>query len=151
MTELDRLDPPPKPRAPRRRKGEAETAVRHDLGKMPEELRKSAVAATSLLLARQLDEGAAITRDTPGHLRKIARLLSDDEMTGQEAAGLLLQLAGYVENGLSARDAAGHAREIRMGTTQLREWNPGGQEGDKTDEARAQVEQASGLYVVPGG
>lgn len=121
-----------------------------DLGKMPEDLRASAVAMTALILARQLDAGGTIPRDAAEHIRKLARLLADDEMTAQHAAVVLLPLAAYIEGGMTPRDAAGHAREIRMGMTQLRDWNPGGQEGDATDAARAQVEQARGLYVVEG-
>jgi hypothetical protein len=51
---------------------------------------------------------------------------------------------------MASRDRAGHVREMRMNMTQLREWNPGGQEGDRTDEARDQVERTRGLYVVEG-
>ena len=105
-TEMDRLDPPP--RTPRRVKGVAEKAVLADLKDMPDRLRRSAVAAAALLLARQLDEG-----------------------------------------GMTPRDASGHARELRMCMTQLRDWNPGGATGDATDEARAQVENTRALYVVP--
>jgi hypothetical protein len=151
MTELDRLDPPPRPpRAPRRRKGAAEKAVLADLEKMPEDLRSSAVAAGALLLARDLDSGGPVSKDSAEHVRKLARLLDDDEITGQQAAGALLMLAAHIERGMASRDRAGHVREMRMNMTQLREWNPGGQEGDRTDKARDQVERTRGLYVVEG-
>lgn len=102
--------PPLPPRAPRRVKGVAEKAVLADLKDMPDRLRRSAVAAAALLLARQLDEG-----------------------------------------GMTPRDASGHARELRMCMTQLRDWNPGGEAGDATDAARAQVEGTRALYAVPDG
>lgn len=149
-TELDRLDPPPKPPRRRRSKGEEEKAVLRDLDKMPVELRTSAVATAAVLLARQFDEGGTVPRDTAVHLRKLARLLAGGEIPGSQAAAALLMTADYIEAGMSSRDSAGHMREIRMCMTQLREWNPGGQEGDRTDEARAQVEETRGLYVVDG-
>ena len=78
-----------------------------DLRKMPAALKKGAVAAAALLLARELDLG-----------------------------------------GLTPRDTASHVRELRMCMTQLREWNPAGEAGDATDEARQQVEDTRKLYVV---
>lgn len=63
-TELDRLDPAP--RAPRRRRGPNETAVRRDLEALPEDLRKGAIAAVALGLARDLDEDGMTARDKAG-------------------------------------------------------------------------------------
>ncbi len=81
MTELDRLDPPPRPpRARRRRKGLAETAVLRDLRKMSEDLRKGGVAAAALLLAIQLDEGGTIPRDAAEHARALAGRLDEGDM-----------------------------------------------------------------------
>jgi hypothetical protein len=113
-TELDRLDPQTAPAAapaqavpavPRRRpvprrKGAIETATFRDLKTMPEALRTGAVAATALLLARELDTA-----------------------------------------GMTPRDTAGHARELRMHMTQLAELAPGERKGDVTDELRERRHQ----------
>jgi hypothetical protein len=55
----------------RRRKGAAETAVLRDLAKLPDELRKSAVAVTAVWLARTLDEGGMPPRDAVGCVREL--------------------------------------------------------------------------------
>lgn len=66
---LDLLDPAPvhpapaRRRPPPRRKGENETAVLRDLKMLPEDLRKGAIAAVALALARQLDTGDMSARD----------------------------------------------------------------------------------------
>lgn len=69
-TELDRLDPPPEPaprRRPARRKpGPAETAVTRDLKALPEDLRKGAIAAVALGLAKDLDTLDMTARDKSG-------------------------------------------------------------------------------------
>ena len=71
MTELDRLDPAPAPKPARRRKGAAEAAVLLDLARLPEDLQRSAVAVTAVLLARALDEGAMAPRDAIGCVREL--------------------------------------------------------------------------------
>jgi hypothetical protein len=83
-TELDRLDPPPsqpeppapeqprRVRIPSRRKGLIEAATAFELKMMPEALRKGAVAAAALRLARELDGPLPMTpRDTAGHAREL--------------------------------------------------------------------------------
>lgn len=61
-SELDRLDPAPRParppRTPPRRKGPAETAVLRDLAALPDDLRKGGIAAVALGLAQDIDSGA---------------------------------------------------------------------------------------------
>jgi hypothetical protein len=99
-TELDRLDPaPPPPKAPRRNR-KIELAVGKDLRAMPAALRQSALAATALDLARDLDAG-----------------------------------------GMTPRDKAGHARELRMHMNDLTAMAPGERKGDATDEVRARRER----------
>jgi hypothetical protein len=151
-TELDRLDPPPAPprppRAPRRRKGKVETAVDGYLKTLPDKLRKDPVAAAALLLAVQLDNG--LLPDEAVHdIRETAAQLDEGGLEPPDAAARLRDLAGRITGSMSARDGSGHVREMRMCLAQLREWNPGGETGDATDEARAQVESARGLYAVP--
>lgn len=108
-TELDRLDPAPRPsRPPRCHRGLQEQSVYRALRKLPAALRACPEAASALALARQLDE-------TP----------------------------------MTPRDYAGHVRELRMCMAQLRALNPAGEAGDRTDEARQQVERNRGLYAVP--
>jgi hypothetical protein len=102
MTELD-----PAPRRRPRRKGPAEAAVYGELKGYPDRLRKSAIAATALLLARQMDEIPMVPRDW-----------------------------------------AGHARELRMCMTDLREQKPAGAGEDRTDSDRREVEKIQKLYVV---
>lgn len=81
-TALDLLDPAPQPprevvreaitelegrprrRPPPRRRGANETAVLRDLKALPEDLRKGAIAAVALTLARELDDGDMSARDT---------------------------------------------------------------------------------------
>jgi hypothetical protein len=106
QTELDRLDPapvqppPPRPRQARQRKGPVELAVRRDLARYPDDMRKGGIAAAALRLASELD----------AHL-------------------------------VVGRDAAGHAREIRMCLTQLHDFAPGEVRGDSTDEVRERRER----------
>lgn len=96
-TELDRLDPAPRlPRAPRRRKGPAETAVCRDLGKLPTDLRMSSVAVAAVLLARQLDEGGMTPRDASGHVRELRMCMT--------------QLREWNPSGTQAGDATDTAR-----------------------------------------
>jgi hypothetical protein len=116
-SELDRLalgpdaayarpaEPPPEqqpepPKPPPRRKGPVELATARDLKALPAVMRTGALAATALMLARELD-------------------------------GL----------DMTARDTAGHARELRMHMTQLAEMAPGGTKGDATDEVRERRER----------
>jgi hypothetical protein len=152
-SELDRLDPapprPPRPpRAPRRRKGKVEAAVDGYVRTLPDKLRKDPVAAASLLLAAQLD-GGLLPEDATHALLDMAVQLDEGGLEPEDAADRLRALARRLAGSMSARDSAGHAREMRMCLAQLREWNPGGETGDATDEARAQVEAVGGLYAVP--
>jgi hypothetical protein len=71
-TGLDRLDPMPElPPPPLPGPGAAETAVLDDLGKLPEDMRTSAVAVSALILARSLDAGEMLSRDQVGCVREI--------------------------------------------------------------------------------
>lgn len=69
---MDALDPAPvhpapaRRRPPPRRKGANETAVQRDLKALPEDLRKGAIAAVALGLARDLDDGDMSARDRSG-------------------------------------------------------------------------------------
>jgi hypothetical protein len=76
-TAMDALDPAPvhpapvhpapaRRRPPPRRRGANETAVRRDLEALPPDLRKGAIAAVALGLARDLDEGGMTARDKAG-------------------------------------------------------------------------------------
>ena len=100
--------PPPRRRAPPRKKGDAEKGLDYDLGKLPEEYRKGGIAAVARILARSMDAG-----------------------------------------GMTARDEAGHAAQIRQALVQLREWAPSAEAGDATGEAQAASESARALYAVP--
>jgi hypothetical protein len=143
------LDPPPRrPRAPRRRKGKVEAAVDGYVRTLPARLRKDPVAVASLLLAAQLDSGLLPAEAADG-VREMAVQLEEGALEPADAAVRLRALAGRLAGSMSARDAAGAVREMRMCITQLREWNPGGEAGDATDAARAQVEAVGGLYAVP--
>lgn len=94
-------DPPvPPPVRRRHRAGPVEISVNRDLRKLPEDLRKGAIAASVIRLARELDAGIVM-----------------------------------------GRDAAGHAREIRLSVLTLRELAPAGEKGDQTDEVRARRER----------
>lgn len=77
-------------------------AVRKDLDKLPEPMREGGIAATALMLARQLDDYGG---------------------------------------DMSARDVAGHARELRIALETLREQAPGDVKGDSTDEVRERRER----------
>ena len=73
---------------------------------------------------------AARLRTLPGELRK------------GPVAACMVRLARELDAGIViGRDAAGHAREIRMCETQLREWAPGTAAGDSTDEVRERRER----------
>ena len=157
--ESGRLDPPPAPppslpparhpaRAPRRRKGKVELAVDGYLKTLPDKLRKDPVAAASLLLAVQLDDGV-LPQELSLTVLDMAYQLDAGGLEPEDAAARLRDLARRVAGSMSARDAAGHAREMRQCIAQLRDWNPGGETGDSTDAARAQVESARALYAVP--
>lgn len=69
---MDTLDPqpapapPPRRRPPPRRKGANEKAVLEDLKALPADLRKGAIAAVALGLARDLDDGDMSARDKAG-------------------------------------------------------------------------------------
>jgi hypothetical protein len=83
-----------------RRKGPLELAVMRDLRAMPDALRLSAIAASAINLAREID-----TLD------------------------------------MTARDTAGHTRELRMCMTQLADLAPGERKGDSTDMLRERRER----------
>lgn len=71
------------------------------------------------------------------------------ELRGGAVAAAALALARQMDTiAMTPRDYSGHARELRMCMTQLREWNPAGESGDATDEARQQVEDTRKLYAV---
>ena len=67
---MDVLDPAPPPlppkRPPPRRRGDNEKAVLRDLQALPDDLRKGAIAAVALGLARDLDQGDMTARDKAG-------------------------------------------------------------------------------------
>ena len=85
-TELDRLDPPPAPpKPPRHRKGPAELAVLGELKLYPLRLRKSAIAAAALLLARQMDTVPMVPRDYAGHTRELRMCMM--QLSEQNPAG----------------------------------------------------------------
>jgi hypothetical protein len=57
-------------------------------------------------------------------------------------AATALKLAFEIDSAeLTARDLAGHARELRMHMTQLFDSAPGGSKGDATDEVRERRER----------
>jgi hypothetical protein len=71
-SELDRLVPgpdaayakaEPRPRPPRRRKGDLETATDRDLKAMPAALGKGGIATSALILARRIDASGSTDRD----------------------------------------------------------------------------------------
>lgn len=67
MDRLDPAPPPPRRRAPAKPKaGPNETAVLRDLAALPEDLRKGAIAAVALGLARDLDTLDMSPRDKTG-------------------------------------------------------------------------------------
>ena len=77
-----------------------ETALRADLARLPDGLRKGAIAASLIRLAAELDLGM-----------------------------------------VTGRDAAGHAREIRLGMLTLAELAPAGEKDDTTDRTRERRER----------
>lgn len=81
---MDRLDPPPAPPGPPE-PGPAELAVLADLEAMPERLRKSAIAAAALLLARQMDTVPMVPRDYAGHARELRMCMT--QLSEQNPAG----------------------------------------------------------------
>jgi hypothetical protein len=70
----DAQAPPAGRRRPR--KGPVETAVCHDLGPLPDYLRKGGVAAAAVRLAAELDMGVVTGRDAAGHAREIRQCLT---------------------------------------------------------------------------
>ncbi len=75
-----------------------------------------------------------------GVQRDLAELPEKLRKGGTAAA--VLQLARELDTHLVAgRDAAGHAREIRLALAQLAEMSPSGAKADTTDEVRARREQ----------
>lgn len=76
--------------------------------------------------------------------------LPDDLRHGAIAASAL-RLAVEMDGGLvMGRDAAGHAREIRLAMLTLRELAPAGQAGDQTDEVRERRERRLGAAGAGG-
>ena len=70
----------------------------------------------------------------------LARL--PDELSKGAIAASLTRLAIELDTGMvMGRDAAGHSREIRLGMLTLNELAPPGEQGDQTDEVRAQRER----------
>lgn len=82
-----------------------EERVRHDLAKLPEDMRNGAVAGVALFCARVLDEGALTPRDAQGFAREL-RLAEAQlrEMAPGEVAG-------------DATDEVQKKRAERMGIT----------------------------------
>jgi hypothetical protein len=76
---------------------------------------------------------AATTRDLKG--------LPPGMRQGALAATALKLAREIDESELTARDLAGHARELRMHMTQLFDSAPGGAKGDTTDEVRERRER----------
>jgi len=68
---------PPPPKTPPRRKGKIELAVGRDLRAMPTALRASALAASALDLARDLDETEMTPRDKAGIARELRMHMND--------------------------------------------------------------------------
>lgn len=96
---------PRPPRTPPRRKGDAEAAALRDLRVLPPALRRSALAVSILILARDLDEAAALGisyRDKTGMHRELRQHLNDlaDRAPGERTG--------------DSTDAARAARETRL-------------------------------------
>ena len=72
-----RPEPEPPPKTPPRRKGKIELAVGRDLRAMPTALRASALAASALDLARDLDETEMTPRDKAGIARELRMHMND--------------------------------------------------------------------------
>ena len=65
-------------------------------------------------------------------------------------AAQALATAQEIDRGdFQGRDRVAARAQVRQCIVQLREWNPAPEQGDATDAARAQVEQAQALYAVP--
>lgn len=70
--EPDAVIPPRRSRTRKpRQTGEAEQGVLNDLESYPEDIRRGAIAANMLLLARDIDSGAVEGRDRTAHFREI--------------------------------------------------------------------------------
>ena len=96
------------------RAGERELAVRHDLGTLPESMRKGGLAANALMLARLLDHGVCWVREEDGK---------------------------HIIQSVPARDIPVFAREIRQSIIALQDQAPGEVKGDETDEVKARREK----------
>jgi hypothetical protein len=74
-TGMDQLDPAPSPQHEPLPdpvvRGSMEESVIRDLAALPDELRRSAIAATAVLLARCLDAGGMAPRDAVGCVREL--------------------------------------------------------------------------------
>jgi hypothetical protein len=73
-------------------------------------------------------------------LTDLARL-PDDMLQGGVARVAVFCARALDSGGLSPRDAAGYAREIRLALAQLRDMAPGEVKGDHTDEIRERREK----------
>ncbi len=74
-------------------------------------------------------------------LRQDLARLPADMRTGGVAQVALFCAQALDTGGLSPRDAAGFARELRLALAQLRDMAPGEVKGDVTDEVRARREK----------
>jgi hypothetical protein len=118
-TELDRLDPPPV---------------------LPPETLEQPPPQTAPLPPPPGPVETGVARD-------LARL--PDDMRWGGLASTALKLAAELDRGLglTPRDAAGYARELRMCLVTLAEMAPGENKGDATDESRQRI--ARRFTVVP--
>jgi hypothetical protein len=94
--------------------GAREQAVNADLAALPESMRKGAIAATALMLARLLDDG----------------ICEADPDTGEHKRYMV-----------PAKEIPAFAREIRQCITVLQEQAPGEVKGDMTDEVKNRREK----------
>jgi len=79
-------------------------------------------------------------------LRDLSRLPED--LRESAVALVAVTLARSLdEGGMPPRDAVGCARELRMCMTQLREWNPGGENRDGTDASHEKLAKVTVLFA----
>jgi hypothetical protein len=118
LTELDRLDPAPA--GPGEQPPPCPDPAAHLPRRRPAARRRGAVEKAVLA------DIAAL----PPEYRK-----------GAIAAAALLLGRELDLGGMTPRDAAGHAAQLRQCIVQLREWAPGEVPGDATDAARTRIEE----------
>lgn len=105
-----------------------------------EELRENVPPAVQQLPAGPGPVAQAVERDLASYPDALAR---------GAIAATALRLAFELDSGIvMGRDAAGHAREIRLAMQALRELAPVADSGDQTDEIRARRERR--LAAQPG-